>query len=199
MNICVERNLKFPQYVYAIKQEPTCFGKVNYTYGIKLRKMFVYDKKENLCLKQENCFLKIINILPFFMFYNFPAFIYYKNDIKSGKTYVNPYSRRKLLTLEHNTYEVYLHNNNYISIMKNDVQIAIVKKHEWTDVERHKYDVNYDEKRIHDMKIILLLIMYVDIIFFSNHFTWSYKKYEKTIGLKEKYPERISWMPPIKN
>ena len=43
MNICVERNLKFPQCVYEINKKPTCFGKVNYTYGIKLWEMYIYD------------------------------------------------------------------------------------------------------------------------------------------------------------
>ena len=197
MYLLIERFLNNGEYVFSIQGQPYYNGIVNYTYGLRLRKIYTYNKEtgEELCLRQENIICKLLNMFPLLMLHNFPAFIYYENGKKAGKTAVNIFSAKKVLFLGEDCYELYLHRNNYISILKNKRQIALVEKSKPTIGERNQYYLNYDETAEHNKALLLLLIAYIDIVYFSNHFTLNYWKYEKTVGIKEKYPERICWKP----
>ena len=55
---------------------------------------------------------------------------------------------------------------NYISIMKDDVQIALIKKSVLTIGEQNRYDVDFDYISEKDKVFILLMIAFVDVVFF---------------------------------
>lgn len=78
--------------------------------------------------------------------------------------------------------------------MKNNVQIALLKKSEITMAEENKYIISFDENLENDVGLLTLFVAFIDVIFYPNRYTLNYVKYEKTIGIDKLY-NRTLWKP----
>lgn len=188
----IERQLTSTQYKYSIVNNSTHKGIANYTYGIFLRRLNVIDNGliGRYSIRQTQWYLIFLRILPFVSM--IPPYYFYINNKKVGRTKIRFMSPKKYLQIGNDIYEFYLHGNNYISIMKNNMQIALIKKEFYSENERYEYKIDYN-KNI-DIDFMLICCMFVDIIYFPNRFKYDYMKYEKTINIfNDKYIDRVKW------
>lgn len=127
----------------------------------------------------------------------FPQYKFYHREICIGKTKISFFSPRRIIIINNICYELYLHNNNYISILKNNVQIALIKKSEMTMAEENKYIISFDENLEKDVGLLTIFVAFIDVIFYPNRYKLNYVKYEKTIGIDKLY-NRTLWKPDDK-
>lgn len=192
----VERNIR-NGFIYKIIGNDNFYGKCNFTYNILLRKIYIndYNRTTVYNFMQTNILQKIIYIITFMWLLPidlFPKYKIYKNGKNIGYSKYSFSSPKKILLIKNDKYELYLHSNNYISVMKNDTQIALIKKTLLTELEKNVYEIHYDEQAENDIALLLAFIVFSDIVYFPNKLKMSYYKYEKTIG-KDKYNYRTLW------
>lgn len=198
MKIIVERNLKLSKYKYYIKSSKKYYAESNHTFGLLPRKIRVFDEKRQIIyyIKQKNFLLSILlSVITMFLpFIVYKVFEFYNKDVYKGKTYPYMFNHTKIINFDDCKYELYVHSNNYISIMKNGIQIGLIKKQNITIEEKNTYIVLYDETMESDMAFIFSLTVFVDVCYFKNRLRIDYYRYEKTVG-KDKLYERTLWRP----
>ena len=87
-----------------------------------------------------------------------------------------------------------IHSNNYVSVLKNNVQIALIKKESLTYCEQNTYEVLCSDDIDGEVLLILMFVAFTDIHFFKNGNRIDYLKCEKTIGF-DTFKERTTWRP----
>lgn len=197
MTVTITRKLNRNKYIYNIIGNIDCCLYSNFTFGLLLRKIYLEDKSNGMkyILKQTNYLLKTITWIPIFWLFPiglFPRFLLFENDNCIGNTKVSFFTAKRTIVIQNHLYELYLHSNNYVSIMKDDRQIALIKKRNIVCMEENHYTVDIDKGLENNIYLMLLLIAFVDIIYFRNRYRWDFFKYEKTVGL-DKMQKRTLW------
>lgn len=194
----IKKELKLKKIHYSVLQKNSYKGQANITLGVLLRRIVVSNliTGHTYKLKQNNIFYKLLYIcvgcwLPIDLF---PEYRLYSNNKYIGKTKVSFCTPKRILRIGNDIYELCIHSNNYISIMKNNIQIALVQREKSIHMEQSKYHVVYDEKLENNMELLFLLIIFIDIIYFPQGNKINYFKYETTAG-NDKYFSRTSWTP----
>ena len=192
INIIRKRHLN--KYEYSIEQNDSVSAEVSFDYGILSRNITSKGTDIKYTMTQRNWLLKILMVIPklFIPIYLFPKYNVFFNDEIIGKTKVAFFTPKRQLIINNSLYEIYLHSNNYISIMKDDIQIALIKKFDLSFAEQNRYDVDFDCIAEKDMVFILLMVAFADIVFFTNHLRLDAVKYEKTIGT-DRMSQRVFW------
>lgn len=191
LHIC--RNLKQNNYMYTIREinDIACYRKL--TWGCLLEKIYVTDCE--LQLRQVSYILKLLTLLPVFWLFQivpFPPLIFFDRGVAKGKTYLSFFSPRRKIKINGDLFELYLHGDNYISVMKNESQVALIKRDNFTVAEETEYVIDLAPKTADNIKLILLLIAFADSTYFKSGLKWSFIKYDKYVG-KSKHDERIAW------
>ncbi len=194
MFINIIRKMHLNKYEYSIEQNDSVSAEVSFDYGILSRNITSKGNNIKYTMKQRNWLLKILMVIPklFIPVDLFPKYNIFFNEEIIGKTKVAFCTPKRELTINNSLYEIYLHSNNYISIMKDDVQIALVKKSVLTFGEQNRYDVDFDYITEKDMVFALLMVAFADVVFYPNRLRIDAIKYEKTIG-KDKMSQRTFW------
>lgn len=198
MELIIERTLSKKEFLFNIIGNSQLIGRANYTGEILLRKILVTDtfSNERYSLKQTNILIKLLNALPLLNLYSFTNFKYYVNDVYKGRTSHNNFLKPQFkFHLGEVEYDIYCHKNNYISIMRDNKQIALVKKEDLTYAEKNRYILRYDASSQYNDAFLLLLVCFIDVTFYPNHFSFSNIKYEKTLGSDKNYDDRVNWRP----
>jgi hypothetical protein len=199
MDFIVQRKMTANKYIYEVLGDNTYCGESNYTFNIGLRNITIFSNGEPVyVLKQTNWWIKMITYFPLFWLApigQFPKYKFFDKGAFKGETKCSFFTPKRIIVVENRNYEIYLHSNNYISILKNDVQIALIKKSDWTKGEQNRYAITFDEHLESDMALLFLFTIFVDNIFYPNRFRVNYVKYEKTIGHDKLY-HRTTWKSP---
>ena len=147
-------------------------------------------------LQQENWYVRFLMFFLPFVPYHMPQYIMYAGNMqKVGYTKNTWNPARKMLIYNMDEYELLLHGNNYISILKNNTQCALIQKKYFASMEENTYDVQYNSEL--SPELVVLLTAWIDVVYFhitSNRYEMI--KWEKTIKIgKDKYSERLQWKP----
>lgn len=197
VEMIITRRIKAGEYCYQSNSAPQYTVIANHTWGLARRRLTAYqDKRAIYALKQTNLVAKVllIPLAPVLPSRTLPVYKLYDRNVQVGRTRACPFSPRKELKWDDVIYEFYLHSDNYISIMKGGVQVALLQKDAVTIGEQNRYSVVFDAELEASILKILLFTAFIDIIYYPNRLKASYWKYEKTVG-KEKLPERLEWKP----
>ncbi|QIB70170.1 hypothetical protein Ami103574_13095 [Aminipila butyrica] len=197
MKLTFVRHLKLKKYTY---ESDIYRAEAEYTLGYALKKLTAFNKENEIEyeLKQENWWLKVLTYIPFWELILgigvFPPYKFYHKGIYCGRTRTTLWKSYSIIEMENEIYELYLHSNNYISILKNDVQSALVQKEELTVAERNTYHLNVDESLVEDINLMSLFIAFIDIVFFPQAPEFWLERSDKTIGPDKLY-YRTRWKP----
>lgn len=192
----ITRKMHLNKYEYSIEQDSSVSAEASFDYGVLSRCITSMGNNIKYTMKQNNWLLKILMVIPkiFIPIDLFPKYKIFINDELAGKTKVAFCTSKRKLTINNSLYELYLHSNNYISIMKDDIQIALIKKSTLTIWGENRYDVDFEYATEKDKVFMLLMVAFADIVFFPERFRLEALKYEKTISIgKDKMQHRISW------
>ncbi|WP_312093536.1 hypothetical protein [Aminipila sp.] len=197
MKLTFVRHLKLKKYTY---ESGIYHAESKYPLGFGFGKLTAFNQENEIEyeLKQENWWQQILICIPFWGFFlgidMFPPYEFYHRGVHCGKTRVSFWTPRRIIEMDNGVYELYTHSNNYISILKNDIQIALVQKEEVTIEERNTYHLNVDESLVNDMNLMALFIAFIDIVFFPNGPEFWLERSERTIGPDKLY-YRTYWKP----
>lgn len=194
MFVNIIRKMQLNKYEYSIEQDDSVSAEALFDYGILSRRITSKGNNIKYTMKQNNWLLKILMVIPkiFIPIDLFPKYNIFLNENIIGKTKVAFCTPKREIMIDNSLYEIYLHSNNYISIMKDDVQIALIKKSVLTVGEKNRYDVDFDYVTEKDKVFVLLMVSFIDIVFFPNRLRFDAVKCEKTIG-KDKMAHRTLW------
>ncbi len=90
-------------------------------------------------------------------------------------------------------YEIYSHGNNYFSIVKNEIQIALVKADDYIIMGEQKIKCSYLSEYI-EKQFLLMLLMYIDRTYLKEIIGIKYcSMFHKffTFNFKDKHKERL--------
>lgn len=193
MFINIVKRMEQKQYIYTVNQDNRFCAKANYTYNILPRKIQVfYNNESRFVFKQKRWYIKLF--VFFLMLQSFPKYILYQNNYRVGESRIKFFSPRREIKIKEDLYELYLHSNNYISIMKNDIQIALVKRNIISNFGQCDYQVLFNKNEFDDLSELTLLVAYLDLIFFHHRNKIYAIKYEKTCGI-DRHENRKLWKP----
>lgn len=194
----MEFNVKCYGKKYIVEQDSDLSGKRNRTGGLLLRKLEVLNKQQIVYTMEQKSWIKKILINCLYLFFRpqmFPSYLIYKNGVTVGKSVYKLFKgASEQLYIEDLKYELKLYGNNYMSVFENDVQVALVRKAEITYFNQDEYSVQCDKKFCQNKELLLLLVMCLDIAFWSKRIGWSVLRWEKTIG-RVSHSECIEWKP----
>lgn len=196
MIVHVERKRTSKCFLFEIAEEARYIGKANFTAGILLRKLEVRDKIKEIkyVLQQENIPQRVLGCLPFMNYYPRPHYEAYINGEHCGRTRSTRKFTQTICTIASDTYELVMHGNNYLSVLKNDVQIALIHRNPEVLNEVGRYTVDYDPDGA-SLPILLLFIAYCDVVWFPVPLTcYKSRRMDKGIHLsRHPFSERMSW------
>ena len=195
MIVNITRTMKCHKYEYIMNEFRDIYAQSPYNYNILLKNITVREQNVFYTIRQTNWVLKIIALILLFWILPidfFPKYKLFKNGVLIGTSKVSFFSPGRKLFIQNSIYEFYLHNDNYVSIMKDNVQIALVKKLELSIVGENHYIIDFEDSIGIDNALILLFVAFIDVIFFPNRFSVDAIRYEKTIGI-DKYKQRVFW------
>lgn len=190
--LTITREMKKKHYSFSINTTKNISGKANYTFGLLLQKITIVSSKSVLQLKQTNWILKLLNAFPILNSEVLAPYKFYVNGRYCGKSknvFLEPCF---FFDIENKRYEVRLHNNNIISLMMNNTQIALFEKETSSRRERNIYKIRHSTEHI-EKEMLLLFCAFADLVFYENESFVSYYKIEKNYVLNDKYAERTKW------
>jgi hypothetical protein len=195
MQTIITRTAKHGKTQYTLPWKKSLLGEANWTLlGLWLQEISVKDKMKCLfMLKQTNWLIKILNLIPPLSFFTFTPFKCFRNEILCGSSKRNVFDSAFSFKIENSVYELREHSNNYGSLMKNDIQIALYKRDTEAVMGHTKYFVDYDAKQ--ELSLILLFCAFKDTVFHKSRGSIDFVKYEKSYVISDPFPERISWQP----
>lgn len=200
MVITIKKVFNKTKYNY-ISNSCDYYAQSQYTYGIGLRNIEIFNSEsKKLCsLRQTSRLEKISSLIlgvvcPFIPSGKIAKYKLFVEDELLGTLRMKVWSPEVLFTCKDAEYVLYLHPNNYISVMKNGTQIALVQKDIKTIDEQNQYRISYAKSEWENVGFIFLLAAFIDLYFFPQKPKFEMVKYEKTIGF-DKYPERTKWIP----
>ena len=190
MKKTIERKIGRSKFLYEMSGM-SVVGSSKYTLRLLPVKIEVLCGNKTLVLKQTAWLLKLINSLPLLNIETFTPLRFYENGIYCGIAKKKMFQPVFDIRINSSIYEIRQHNNNYISLMRDNIQIALYKKELQTIAEHNKYIVEFDESA--DKLLILLFAILADTVFYSNEGRFSYCKYEKDIIINDKFKERTNY------
>ena len=192
--LIVTRKMELGKFVFRIENLTSVYGEASYTAGFIPRKIKVSGENGNtLKLIQTNWVLRILNSLPVFNIFRFVPYRYYIDDIYMGRFKITPFKRGSYFIFGDDIFELQGHSKNYISLMKNNSQVALYKKDIATFMEENRYTIKYDDRI--SIQLLLLFCIFIDVESYPNHLRISASKYEVDFAIKDPYKERTHWEP----
>ncbi len=161
----------------------TSIIKANYTFGLRLRKIYTTGYKDTYTLKQEDFKKIFFNIIynKFNTVRDRPIYTLYKNNIKIGCTEYCKIDTIPIETAEFNLRLVETHDkkNHIIKVMKDENVIAEITKSRLRYGKKNIYDIYYD-RWTYDKDFLILIVAFCDVVFFPEWrlLSWSYMEYD---------------------
>ena len=123
-----------------------------------------------------------------------PYYHFFVDGYKRGRTKSTRFFTQTILSDFGDEYEVFRHGDNYISILKNGEQVALLHRDRREDNGRAFYDGHYQDGAI-DPAMIMLWVEYVDVSFFPMRGLHSTVIREYKFFRREPFRDRVKWMP----
>lgn len=201
MNLKISKNLTPSKFTYDVYRDGLLMDEIRCsattTYGITLRKIQIINSStaNSLELNQENIFIRLLSLLPIINTVTLPNFVLYVNRTKRGYTKTKFFKPDKYIMAEGHCVELHLHKDNYVSVMVDGKQIALIQKEALAVLEKNQYNIIFENNI--EIDFIALLTVFIDISFFrKNELRISAVKWEKSIDIgKDKYQSRLAWVP----
>lgn len=194
MQIEIERKFTSKGFLLSSKTHPFLTGHMNISLRIMRRQLTVrdVDSKTTYELKQQSRLQKLLSCLPLGNLYPRPHYDFYKNGYHRGHTKSTRFLSQSLLFDFADTYEMFRHGENYISILRNGEQVALLQRDPHMYNECAKYTGHFHAKMI-DPAILMLCIEYMDVTCFPMRgwSTMSIRKYR--FVPREPFHERVTW------
>lgn len=193
MEFYIYRNMNAKKINYYINNH-SVEGSANITLGIIPIKITVKNGNKCIVLKQAPLILKLINALPLLNYETFTPFKIYKDNLFCGRGAHILFRPIFKFKIEGNKYELRHHSDNYISLLRENKQIALFQKKSLSIRENRSYFIKcVNEAGILD--IIMLFCAFSDVIFYPNNKSVGYLKWDKTYVFNDKYANRTHWNP----
>lgn len=193
MEFKIERSLDIKNFHYAIGNGKFK-GISNFTYGILPAKIRVFYSNTIWELRQTSYVLKLINKLPILNSEDITPFRMYVNNVCIGKSKKLIFKPVFFFNTEQSIFELRQHNHNYISLMKDEFQVALFKKEDVSTAEKNRYTVKcIEDEQI--LPLVILFCLFTDVVFYPNEGRIDYLKYEKSYVFNDLYSNRILWEP----
>lgn len=164
---------------YFFEERTKKFNKI-YNYGNMVVTENKFDSQETELYLRSSTFLQR------------ELFLFFKHKLYKEKNYIGKEKVKKwevTICLKNNDfYEISQHNNNMFSILKNNIQFALIKREEIT-WNTNFYNVIFDENIEQDISILILFVMYGSR-FFVKQSTLDFTYGASFIDYKE---ERTKW------
>ena len=196
MKIRIFRKLNHKCFSYTTDTGKNILGTAYHKHFFISRMTVSYDDN-TIELEQRNWLLILINSIPLLNLGTYTPYNLYVNKKHIGFSRNNPFKPMFVFFIEGDCYELCQHNNNYISLMKNNIQVGLYKKSDISVLEENIYELSYSDSMGEQLPLLVLFCVFADRIFYKNHLSFSYYKYEKNIVAekKETYSKRTSWTP----
>lgn len=192
----MKRKLDLHKIVYTVEEKPELAGYGRCTLGLFFQNLRVSENSNSLlCLRQQNVFLQLLAVIPIISLFIHVPYIFFKGTRQAGVVRHIPDCCGYCLQDQTDRYEILLHNHNICSVCKNGVQVARIQKNPETWFEVNEYTVYAGDDVMVRSSLLMLICMFVDITFYSNHRHWSAHKTETSIVLNDPFAEREVWMP----
>jgi hypothetical protein len=194
MKFIMYRTSSKNKYYYKVEGNSNLKGEAKCALRFLRREVKVYDKANRVTYelsKPDKLKGFIWALLPFVVWSVYPHYSYCENNEVFG-TSITPLSEGALFfKIKENIYEIRQHSNFYVSIMKADIQMALIMMGHSSDCEMRSYEVQYSPALEKDFVLLFLLCIFVDVRFYLNK--------GREIGyhhiLFDKYKDRVFWKP----
>lgn len=196
MQLHIERVPCKAHYRYSMQEDSSIRITANYTFGMGLKNVQLYkDDKLIYSLRQTNPGLNMLHCIPILRAVIYAPFKFFVNGQLDGYTEKIIFQAARKIHIATDTYEIRLHNDNKLSIVKNDTQIALIQKATHTTMERNSYTIYFNTCETDNQQLLALFCGFIDVEFFPNHWRVSVDKHEKEFVFSDKWCERASWRP----
>lgn len=195
MNINVTRQMNAKKYLYSTNPYSALKGEANHSFGIVPRKIKVFDGKKNIEIKQTNWTAGVFSLIPILNKKALAPFKYCVDGKCIGKSQTEVFEPVHFFYIDNYVYEIRAHSGNYVSVLKDDNQIALYKKEDISYGELISYHVEYKETADVSIADIFVFCIFIDVVFFRDNNSAAYFRKEKTFVLNDEYKDRIKWHP----
>ncbi len=165
---------------------------------VLLKRLTAEKNNVVICEMRQESVIKKLFVRMFYLLTRtqvFPEFMIYRNGRIAGETKPDLLKGGiEKLCLDDFCYVLRFHSNNYISVFKDDSQIALIKKNDITYANQNEYTVSCEMELYKDKAWLMMLVMFADTAFWSKRMMWDAVRWEVTIG-KEQFPEYLEWKP----
>ena len=194
MDIDVQRLATPTQLYFTSDTHPQLSGIANRIRGISTRYLEVIDQDLNSrwILRQENKFKNVLSYLPIGDFRC--CYEMYINGMHVGKSVYTRFYTQTLFWENDSIHELFYHSNGSISMMKDNIQVGLLKKEKLTFNGRSFYRGSYEKQAI-SPGMLMLWIEYIDVTFHQTQ-DFSLFRFDKAFsisGRKEPFRERLNW------
>lgn len=192
----ISRKIDKGIWQYHINGSPHITGASRFTLGFLFQTMTVQSNFGNkLCLRQTNLVLQIFDKIPVIGWFVHVPFKVYVDEGCVGRSKKKYRSSIYMFSIKRDNYELSLHKQNKVALLKNGKQIALYQRKEEVWLERSTYFVQHSGNVESD--ILLLFSIFADRVLFStSRNQLAVYRWEKMVPLGDKHPERGEWKPP---
>lgn len=168
---------------YVISGNSNIFGVRNRTAGLLLRKLKVFsDNSVIYTMAQRGVVRKfLINLLYlFFRPQMIPSYLIYKENEIVGKSKLDLLKGGHVrLYIDNIVYDLNLRAGNYMTILIGSNQVALVKKADVSYANQDEYSVLCEADLGKNLPLLLLLVMCLDVAFWSERVRWDALRWKK--------------------
>ena len=196
MKLIIKRksNMKSSMFYYL---NDNITGKYNFTAGLLLRKIEIKNNDlTTIVMKQKSILKKMIFNILYFIFNPsvYPNFYIYSDGQIIGSSKYKFFANEKTVTINSDIYTLQNHYNNYVSVLKNNSQIALLKRGSHVVLGEVNYTIMCNQEMGDAKDLLMLLVIYSDIAYWYKPGSISLNKIEKAFGTGP-HPERALWHP----
>jgi len=195
MNTTIERKITSEGFSYTISCDPTLEGTTNFTLSLLPIHITVVECDTNIYqMKEANWLLKLISWIPIPIWNRLMPFKYYLNGSLLGKSKTTLFRPAFFFPIGADVYEIRGHSKNYYSMMKNDVQVALIQRETYVYHERNTYQIKFKEDCC-PKPILLLLCIFIDTKFYPNQGSIFTNRWDTDYVINDLYEDRVLWKP----
>lgn len=191
--IQIRRTQKPDKYLYT-SSHPNTESHAGYTYGVTLRSVRVKIDDTQYSMKESSRLIKMMAWLPVISWYN--PYTVYKDGTMIGEIEKQVFKPIFHLETGDGTYEFSMHSGSVTSVMKNNVQIAVIKKNPTTVMEKTEYCIFHSPCEVSDSAYLHLFCILIDLTYYRIRGKVDGYKTEKEYVLNDPHKERARWLPP---
>ena len=193
MESIIYRERRLKHFIYEAESHDLS-GESNYTFGIALSKIKASRGSEQFAVIQEKfILLKLLCKLLFNLIQLAPYELRYETEKPSRFRVSVSFSPKISGKMGKHFFELSMHSGNVCSLMKDNIQIARLKKRAKSEFEKNVYEVLYLSED--DFEFCFLFCMLADVLWFKDDAKCYAVRYETGFVPFDDCSERANWTP----